>query len=126
MTKVLNILFDNGVPKPLRKLLQPHRISTSPEMGWEQLQNGDLLSAAQANFDVLISTDSNIEYQQPLPDYEIGLIVLRAFRNSMKYFGPIAPRILEELEKIEPGQVVYIYADPKLAEKDRRKGKRKP
>jgi len=125
MMKTLNILFDNGVPRPLRKLLQPHRISTSSELGWEKLQNGALLSAAEASFDALISTDSNIEYQQPLPNYEIGLIVLRAFRNSMKHFGPLVPQILEALENIEPGQVVYIYADPKLAEKDQRKGKRK-
>lgn len=45
-------------------------------MGWRRLRNGDLLAQAQTLFDVMISTDSNIEYQQPLPEYDIGLIVL--------------------------------------------------
>jgi len=124
MTKKRNILFDNGVPRPLRKRLQPHRIVTTQELGWEQLKNGELLRAAEADFDVLITTDSNIKYQQSLPARDIALVVLRAFRISMKYYEPLLPQILETLETIEPGQVVYIYADPKLAQKDQRKGRR--
>ena len=121
--KKLNVLFDGGVPRPLRKLLQPHRITTTQELGWEQLKNGALLQTAEADFDVLISTDSNIKYQQALPDYDIALIVLRAFRISIKYFEPLVPQILRTLETIEPGQAVYIYADQKLAQKDQRKGR---
>ncbi len=123
--KKLNILFDNGVPRPLRGRLQPHRIVTTQELGWEQLKNGDLLRAAEADFDVLMTTDSNIKHQQSLPDFNIALIVLRAFRISMKYFEPLIPQILEKLETIEPGEAAYIYADPKLAQKDQRKGQPK-
>jgi predicted nuclease of predicted toxin-antitoxin system len=124
MTKRRNILFDNGVPRPLRRRLQPHRIITTQELGWEQLKNGELLRAAEADFDVLITTDSNIKYQQSLPARDIALIVLRAFRISMKYYEPLLPQILETLETIEPGQAVYIYADTELAQKDQRKGRR--
>jgi len=124
MTKRRNILFDNGVPRPLRRRLQPHRIATTQELGWERLKNGELLQTAEADFDVLITTDSNIKYQQSLPARNIALIVLRAFRISMKYYEPLLPQILETLETIEPGQVVYIYADTKLAQKDQRKGSR--
>lgn len=124
MTMKRNILFDNGVPRPLRKRLQPHRIVTTQELGWEQLKNGELLRTAEPDFDVLITTDSNIKYQQSLPARNIALIVLRAFRISMKYYEPLLSQILETLETIEPGQAVYIYADSKLAQKDQRKGRR--
>ncbi|MGH9755452.1 MAG: DUF5615 family PIN-like protein [Blastocatellia bacterium] len=124
MTKKRNILFDNGVPRPLRRRLQPHRIVTTQELGWEQLKNGELLRTAEADFDVLITTDSNIKYQQSLPARDIALIVLRAFRISMKYYEPLLPQILETLETIESGQAIYIYADSKLAQKDQRKGRR--
>jgi len=124
MKRKRNILFDNGVPRPLRKRLQPHRIVTTQELGWEQLKNGELLRTAETDFDVLITTDSNIKFQQSLPTRDIALIVLRAFRISMKYYEPLLPQILETLETIEPGQAVYIYADPRLAQKDQRKGRR--
>jgi hypothetical protein len=91
MTRKRNVLFDNGVPRPLRKRLQPYRIVTTQELGWEQLKNGELLRIAEADFDVLITTDSNIKYQQSLPARDIALIVLRAFRISMKYYEPLLP-----------------------------------
>ena len=88
------------------------------------MKNGELLRTAEPDFDVLITTDSNIKYQQSLPARDIALIVLRAFRISMKYYEPLLSQILETLETIEPGQAVYIYADSKLAQKDQRKGRR--
>ncbi|MEP7337686.1 MAG: hypothetical protein ABI977_08055 [Acidobacteriota bacterium] len=72
----MKILFDACCPRPLRKHLSDHEVRTAQEMGWRRLRNGDLLAQAQTLFDVMISTDSNIEYQQPLPEYDIGLIVL--------------------------------------------------
>ena len=63
---VMNILFDQGTPAPLRKCLAPHRVSTAFEMEWAKLENGDLLSAAEKVFDAFISTDKNLRYQQNL------------------------------------------------------------
>jgi predicted nuclease of predicted toxin-antitoxin system len=58
----MRILFDNGVPKPLRRHLPGHYVRTAFECGWAKLENGDLLNAAQDDFDVLITTDSNLQY----------------------------------------------------------------
>ena len=74
----MKILFDACCPRPLRKYLPDHEVVTAQEMGWSDRQNGALLKAAQAQFDVMISTDSNIAYQQQLPGYDIALIVLRS------------------------------------------------
>jgi hypothetical protein len=52
MTKKRNILFDGGVPRPLRRRLQPHRIVTTQELGWEELKNGELLRSAEADIPI--------------------------------------------------------------------------
>jgi hypothetical protein len=79
----MKILFDSCSPRPLRNHLVGHEVTTAQELGWEALKNGELLRRAQAQFDVLISTDSNIEYQQQLPDYDIALIVLRSVSGQV-------------------------------------------
>ncbi len=62
----MRILFDQGTPAPLRHALAPHEVSTVFEPGWPNLENGDLLRAAEGRFDVFITTDQNLRYQQNL------------------------------------------------------------
>ena len=54
------VLFDQGTPVPLRNALKAHTVSTAYEMGWSTLVNGALLQAAEAQFDVLVTTDQNL------------------------------------------------------------------
>lgn len=121
----MRILFDQGVPKKRRRHLPGHTVRTAYEAGLSDLANGALLRAAQPDFDVLISTDSNIESQQHLPDFDIALIVLRAFTNSLADYLPLVPHLLEKLEQINPGEVAYLHADERLARKDTLKGRKK-
>ena len=72
----LRVLFDQGTPVPLRKALTAHTISTAFEMGWAELDNGDLLDAAEAAFDALITTDQNLRYQQDLSGRRLAILVL--------------------------------------------------
>jgi predicted nuclease of predicted toxin-antitoxin system len=118
----MKVLFDKGVPIRLRRALPDLDITTIQELGWDELANGELLAQAQDEFDVLISTDSNIKYQQNLPDYEIALIVLRAFNTKLESYLPLVPEIELAVQTISAGDVVYLYADPKLAALDARKG----
>jgi hypothetical protein len=83
------------------------------------------LKIAQDQFDILITTDSNIKYQQRLTEYDIALIVLRAFNTKLESYLPLIPEIETVLMTIQPGEVVYIYADQKLALKDQRKGQKR-
>ena len=121
----MRILFDQGIPKKLRRALSNHSMRTAYEAGLSDFANGALLRAAQGNFDVLITSDANIKYQQRLPDFEIALIVLRAFNNALESYLPLVPQILATLEQIKPGQVEYLYASPKLAQRDELKGFKK-
>jgi hypothetical protein len=59
----VRILFDQGTPAPLRHALVGHNVVTAFEQGWSNLSNGDLLRKAEAEFDLLITTDKNLEYQ---------------------------------------------------------------
>lgn len=71
------ILFDNGTPSPLKHSLKGHVIVEAIERGWERLQNGELIAAAEAaGFDLLLTTDKNIRHQQNLAGRKIAFIVL--------------------------------------------------
>jgi hypothetical protein len=71
------ILFDNGVPAPLRYSLKSHTVVEAIERGWASLVNGELLEVAEAEgFEVLLTTDNNIRYQQNLTTRQIAFVVL--------------------------------------------------
>jgi hypothetical protein len=73
----VRILFDQGTPAPLRRHLAGHDVVTAYELGWSTLTNGALLDRAErSGFDVLITTDSNLRYQQNLDNRRIAIVVL--------------------------------------------------
>ncbi len=77
----MKILFDNNVPDPLRRALAGHRVTFAREMHWDTLTNGSLLKAAEdAGFELTITGDKNLSYQQNLKARRIALIVLGATR----------------------------------------------
>ena len=121
----MRILFDTGIPRALAKSLSPHQVSSTQKQGWKDLRNGDLLRVTQESFDVRITTDSNIKYQQRIEQFDIALIVLRALKTSKDKLLPLAPDVLATLTTIKPGECVYLYADEILKDKDSRKGKPK-
>ena len=70
-------MFDQGTPVPLRGHLSSHFVSTAYELGWATLKNGELLAAAEkSGYEVLVTTDTNLKYQQNLAQRKIALVVL--------------------------------------------------
>ncbi len=102
------VLLDNCVPRPLKRELRPHTVSHVTELGWENLDDGPLLKHAERDFDVLITTDRNLPYQQNLLRFNIAVIVLIAFRNSIDYLLPLVPEVLEILKTIQPGDLYKV------------------
>ena len=72
----MKILFDQGTPAPLRRHLTGHDVSTAHEVGWGNLDNGDLLNAAEGAFDLLLTTDKNLRYQQNFTGRRLAIHVL--------------------------------------------------
>jgi hypothetical protein len=73
----VRVLFDQGTPVPLRDFLQQHQVSTALERGWSKLKNGELLDAAEREaFEVLVTTDSKLKFQQNLRIRRIAIVAL--------------------------------------------------
>ena len=73
----MRVLFAQGTPALLRHALVGHAVSTAFELGWATLKNGELLAAAENHgFDVFITTDTNLKYQQNLKAWQIAIVVL--------------------------------------------------
>ena len=72
----MRIIFDHGTPVPLRRHLTDHVVSTAFELGWHQLENGALLTAAEQSFDAMITTDQSLRHQQNLSGRRLAILVL--------------------------------------------------
>jgi len=68
----VRILLDQGTPVPLRRALPDHSVVTAHEKGWATLTNGELLAAAEGSFDVFVTTDQNLRYQQNLTERRLA------------------------------------------------------
>lgn len=77
-------------------------------MGWAGIKNGELMKLAEADFDVFVTVDRNLSYQQNLPKYDIALIVLRAVSNRYEDLKPFAKKLLESLQTAVPGRSTVI------------------
>jgi hypothetical protein len=72
----MRILFDQGTPVPLRGFLISHEVVTAFELGWSEISNGDLLAKAEKEFDVLVTTDKQLKYQQDLASRKLAILGL--------------------------------------------------
>jgi len=119
----MRVLLDHNLPRKLKNHLLSHDSVLTQEAGWNDLENGEMLSATQRTFDVLLTTDTNIYHQQNVAQFDIAVIVLRAYDNKYESLRPMMTDVLSQLEAIKPGEVYYIYIDEKLKASDRSKGK---
>lgn len=81
---------------------------TVPEMGWGGTRNGALLRRAASDFDVLLTVDSNMEFQQNTAELPLAVIVLIAYKNDIDLLRPLMPQVRELLPAIEPGRLYHI------------------
>jgi hypothetical protein len=102
----MRILFDQGTPAPLRHALAGHEVTTSHEAGWSALGNGELLAAAEARFDVLITTDQNLRYQQNLKGRHLAIIVLPT--TSWPRIQRHSALVVAALASITPGCFIEV------------------
>jgi predicted nuclease of predicted toxin-antitoxin system len=98
----MKVLFDQGIPAPLRQFLIGHEVTTAHELGWSDLRNGELLAAAEVDFAVFITTDQNLGYQQNLTGRRLAILVLPT--TSWPKLKKAAQSILDELNTLQSGQ----------------------
>jgi len=98
----LLILFDQGVPAPLRDHLPQDEVRTAYELGWSALRNGELLAKAAAQFDVLITTDRNLKNQQNLSQIKLAILVLPT--TSWPKLQAMAKEIAAAVQALRPDE----------------------
>ena len=102
------ILFDNGTPRTLaRYLIGHHAVTEARARGWEELDNGELLTAAESEgFEVLVTTDKNISYQQNLADRKLAIVVLG--QGRWKVIRPHVARVVAAENAATPGSYTEV------------------
>lgn len=99
----MRILFDQGAPLPLRAALSGHAVETTWQHGWSELSNGDLLTNAEAaGFDLLLTTDQKLRYQQNLSGRRIAILVLNV--ANWPTLKPHATEIAAAVDSMRPGE----------------------
>jgi hypothetical protein len=98
----MRILFDQGTPLPLRDYLVGHFVQTVFELGWSNLANGALLASAENSFDLLITTDQQLPYQQDLRGRNLGILVLMT--TSWPRIMVHIPRIRQAISEMNTGE----------------------
>lgn len=98
----MRILFDQGTPVPLRRALMGYDVATAYELGWARLSNGDLLQKAEGRFDLLITTDQNLQYQQNVADRQLAILVLPT--TNWRQLLLHAQQIATEALAMNPGE----------------------
>lgn len=102
----MKILLDESVPRLLKLRLPQLNISTVQEMGWTGVQNGELLRRAEELFDILITADQNLRYQQNLSGHKLAILVLPS--NQVPLVTRLVPVVETLLTTIQPGMVVDV------------------
>ena len=104
----MRVLLDECVPRGLGRELSGHDVRTVPEMGWAAKETGELLELAAPVFDVFITTDQKLSYQQDVTNFDIGVIVLVARRTKIDFLRPLMPEVQLVLTEIRSGEVRRI------------------
>ena len=101
------IVFDQATPVPIRAYLEQHTVRTAAQQGWDTFSNGDLLTAAEeAGFDLLLTTDKNMRYQQNLAGRKIAIVVLG--QQQWPQLEPHIQRVIEAVNAAKPSSYVEV------------------
>ena len=104
----MRVLLDECVPRALRAELPGHEVKTVAEAGWAGVKNGGLLQLAAKDFDLLLTVDRNLEYQQNFSGLKLAVVVIEATSNDVAVLRPLMPAVREAISKAQPGVVIRV------------------
>lgn len=107
----MRVLLDEQLPRQLAPELTGHEVRTVQQQGWAGLTNGELLRrGAGEGFQLFVTADQSLEFQQNLARTELGVVVLVAASNALEDLLPLVPRLLDAIPRSQPGQVLRVAA----------------
>lgn len=104
----MKILIDECVDWRLVRDIVGHEVKTARQMGWSTVKNGELLALASKDFEVFVTVDRNLSFQQNLPTFAIAVVVLRATSNRLADLRPLIPKLLVSIPTAKRGAVTYV------------------
>lgn len=105
----MRVLLDECVPRPLRAELAGHDVKTVAEAEWAGVKNRELLKLAATQFDLLLTVDRNMEYQQNFCGVVLAVLVVHAPNNDIEVLRPLIPAVLAAIPTTKPGVVTHVY-----------------
>jgi hypothetical protein len=105
---LVRVLLDNCVPWRLGSHITGHAVESAVRVGWADLDDGPLLDAMAGKFDVLVTVDQSIPYQQQIKDRPLAVLVLKARSNKLADLVGLVPRLIEVLNTLRPGDVYVV------------------
>lgn len=102
------MLLDECLPRRLARSLPGHDVRTVSDMGWNGFENGELLRRAEREFDLFVTVDRNLSFQQDVNRFAIAVLVLVAKTNQLRDLEPLAGQVLEVCPYLLPGQVAKV------------------
>jgi hypothetical protein len=108
----MRIVLDECLPRQLKLELAGHHVRTAQEQGWAGLRNGDLLQAASGCFDVFLTVDRNIGFQQNVTEFGVAVIVMVAEGNRLQDLRPLMKEVRDALPRAKPGQLIRVGSRP--------------
>ena len=107
----MRVLLDENVDRRLKRSFNPeHEVVTVREQGWNGKKNGELLRLTEAEFDVLVTLDTNIRYQQKLSAFDLAVILVTGVSNKLSAITPAMPEVNRLLPAVQPGRLYVIAA----------------
>ncbi len=104
----MKVFVDECVDWRLARDIVGHEVKTARQIGWSTIENGELLALAEKEFDVFVTVDRNLSFQQHLPAFTIAVIVLRAVSNRLADLQPLVPELLASIPEAKRGAVSYV------------------
>jgi predicted nuclease of predicted toxin-antitoxin system len=101
----MRVLLDEQLPMDPASQLRSHAVETVADRGWAGIKNGELLSQMSGQYDVLITMDRGIEFQQQVSTLPFGIVIVRARSNRMQHLTPLVTAILAAIAAAKPGQI---------------------
>lgn len=105
----MKILLDECLNWRLKREFESHDVFTTQEMGWAGIVNGQLMTkASEAGFQIFVTIDKNLRFQQNIRNYNLAVVVLQTRLNRLEYIRPLMPTLLEQLPNMLAGEVHEI------------------
>ncbi len=104
----MKVLLDECLDWRLARHIVGHEVKTARQMGWAAITNGELLKLASEHFDVFVTVDRNLAFQQNLVVLQIAVVVLHAKTNRLADLQPLVPDLLAKIDVLRPGRVYFI------------------